>query len=247
MCALLKATGLTKHYARAGEQFFALNGIDLLVEAGEFICITGHSGSGKSTLLSVLGGLLAPDEGTVFLGDTSGDSLSGASHGASGDALRIVSGSAELYSLSDRELSRLRNRRIGYMPQGSSLLTGLDLLSNVLLPFYLYKGDGDVNERAQKLLESMGIAHLAAQHPEQLSGGEARRASIARALINQPDLLLADEPTGDLDQENSEQVMRLFARVADQGTAVIVVTHEQENLNYATSHLTMRDGVIIAV
>jgi putative ABC transport system ATP-binding protein len=221
MCALLTARELTKRYTRAGERFSALGGIDLSVEAGEFICITGHSGSGKSTLLSILGGLLAPDEGMVSLGG------------------------AELYSLSDRELSRLRNRRIGYIPQGSSLLASLNVLRNVQLPFCLYRRDGDVSERAQRLLEGMGIAHLAGQHPEQLSGGEARRASIARALINQPDLLLADEPTGDLDQENSEQVMRLFAKVAAQDTTVIVVTHEQENLSHATRHLMMRDGTII--
>lgn len=216
----LEVKGLTKHYERAGTEFAAVSAVDLALEKGEFVCITGHSGSGKSTLLSIIAGLLRPDEGTVLLNGE------------------------DLTAYDDKALSQARNTKIGYIPQGHSILASLSVLDNVRLPFYLYRREGDSTQRAQTLLEQMGIAHLAQQQPSQLSGGELRRVSIARGLINNPELLLADEPTGDLDPESSETVMALFSEVAKQGTSVLVVTHEQENLRYATRHLTMLSGAL---
>jgi putative ABC transport system ATP-binding protein len=212
---LLEADGLVKRYRRGAASFAAVDGVSLALDAGEFVCITGHSGSGKSTLLNLLAGFLAPDEGTVtFEGET-------------------------LTTLGDAALSRLRNTLIGYIPQGHSILANLTVSDNVRLPFSLYRRSGDSTKRARELLERMGIAHLAEQYPSQLSGGELRRVSIARGLINEPLLLLADEPTGDLDPDASEAVMGLFSAIAASGTTVLAVTHEQENLRHATRHLTM--------
>ncbi|MDR3137219.1 MAG: ABC transporter ATP-binding protein [Coriobacteriales bacterium] len=215
---LLVARHLTKRYRRATSDFAAVDQVDLELGEKDFFCITGHSGSGKSTLLNLIAGFLAPDEGTVLL---DGEKLS---------------------ALDDVAASYLRNTQIGYIPQGSGVLANFTVGDNVRLPFYLHRRMGDPAQRAQTLLEQMGIAHLANQYPAQLSGGELRRVSIARALINKPCLLLADEPTSDLDPDAREAVMELFSAIARAGTAVLVVTHEQENLRHATRHLIMASG-----
>jgi putative ABC transport system ATP-binding protein len=215
MKPLLEVKSLTKRYQRGGREFAAVDDVNLEVAQEEFVCITGHSGSGKSTLLNLIAGFMPPDAGTVLL---------------EGE---------ELTALGDAELSLRRNTRIGYIPQGHSVLANLTVWDNVRLPFYLHRRAGNPNEQAHELLERVGITHLAEQYPAQLSGGELRRASIARGLMNNPRLLLADEPTGDLDPQASETIMQLFSEVAAQGTAVLIVTHEQENLRHATRHLTM--------
>jgi putative ABC transport system ATP-binding protein len=226
----LEVKDLVKRYQRGGKSFAAVDDVSLTLDVMEFVCITGHSGSGKSTLLNLIAGFLTPDEGMV--------SLEG----------------EELTALDDKALSRLRNTQIGYIPQGHSVLASFTVWDNIRLPFYLHRRGGKglshnnlqstCVERAQKLLEQMGIAHLAGQYPSQLSGGELRRVSIARSLMNEPGLLLADEPTGDLDQDSSETVMELFSAIAAAGTAVLVVTHEQENLHHATRHLVMVSGCL---
>jgi len=218
--ALLDVRALTKTYVRAGKDFAAVNGVSLALNNGEFACVTGSSGSGKSTLLNMVAGLLPPSSGQVFFDG------------------------AELGKLNDSALSALRNTKIGYIPQGRNILGNLSVLENVRLPYDLRKRSGDPTERALELLGRMGIRHLADQYPEQLSGGELRRVSIARGLINEPLLLVADEPTGDLDPKNSEGIMEMFTSVASTGVAVLLVTHETDAVRFAGRHLHMETGTL---
>lgn len=218
---LLQAENLQKEYRRGGEPFLALNDVSLSIGKEDFILITGRSGSGKSTLLNLLAGLLPPTQGTVvFNGRT-------------------------FSNLRDDELSRLRNEQIGFIPQGQSLLPNLTVLDNVLLPFRFYRpGQGPV-DRAQGLLGQMGIAHLRNAYPGELSGGELRRITIARGLINSPALLLADEPTGDLDPETGDEVMKLFSSVARSSVAIVLVTHNPGFIPYGNRHLIMERGRLV--
>jgi putative ABC transport system ATP-binding protein len=215
---LLELNEVTKEYKRGGRSFNAVNRVSLSVEPGDFISITGRSGSGKSTLLNMSAGLLRPTAGTVlFDGD-------------------------DIHSLNDRELSLLRNEKIGYVPQGQSLLSNFTVFDNVCIPWFLFKREGDVEGRAFILLEKVGISHLAASYPRELSGGEMRRVSIARSLINEPRLLIADEPTGDLDAATTADIMTLFSRIAREGTAVLIVTHELDTLHYGNKTYSMDAG-----
>lgn len=217
----LFAEKVIKKFQRAGSQdryFTAVEETSLLLEAGRLVEINGRSGSGKSTLLSMMGGLLQPDAGKVFLEDI------------------------DLYKLEDGELSRLRNRQIGMIPQGHTALRSLSVLENVLLPSRLYEPDKDASGRARQLLEQVGIGNLTDANPEELSGGELRRMSIARALIQSPQVVLADEPTGDLDDENTELVLQLLRDIADTGAAVLLVTHESAADKYADRIYTMTAG-----
>jgi putative ABC transport system ATP-binding protein len=214
---LLQTIGLTKRYERRGVPFFAADHIDLRVDAGDFVCITGESGSGKSTLMNMLTGLLKADGGTIFF---DGEDLS---------------------LLSDDALTRLRSSKIGYVPQGNSLLQNLSVLDNICLPWYL-SHRGDIKDAALKLLAQVGIRHLAAESPRNLSGGETRRAAIARSLITGPKLLIADEPTGDIDPKNTDEILGLFGEVNGQGTTVVMVTHERQMPAFANRHFVMDDG-----
>ena len=215
---LLQLNGLTKEYRRGGRAFNAVNGVSLSVEPGDFISIIGRSGSGKSTLLNMSAGLLHPTAGTVLFEGN------------------------DIHRLSDRELSLLRNEKIGFVPQGQSLLANFTVFDNVCIPWYLFKREGDVEGRAFILLEKVGISHLAASYPRELSGGEMRRVSIARALINEPALLIADEPTSDLDAGTTAEIMALLSRIAGEGTAVLIVTHELDTLSYGKRVYTMDAG-----
>jgi putative ABC transport system ATP-binding protein len=216
--ALLELKELTKEYKRGGRAFNAVNRVSLSVQPGDFISIIGRSGSGKSTLLNMSAGLLHPTAGTV-----------------------LFDGS-DIHRLEDRKLSFLRNERIGYVPQGQSLLSNFTVFDNVCIPWFLFKREGDVEGRAFILLEKVGISHLAASYPRELSGGEMRRVSIARALVNEPALLIADEPTSDLDAETTAEIMGLFSRIAKEGTAVLIVTHELDTLNYGDRTYSMDAG-----
>jgi putative ABC transport system ATP-binding protein len=219
---LLEIKDLTKEYKRNDRPFAAVNKVSLFVGAGDFVSITGRSGSGKTTFLNMAAGLLSPSSGSI--------SIDGRS----------------ILSLSDRELSLLRNSRIGFVPQGQSLLANLSVLENVTLPAFLFDSKrGEEEEpgiRALALLEQVGIEALAASYPRHLSGGEMRRVSIARALINKPAILIADEPTGDLDAETTSGVMELFSRIAGGGTAVLIVTHEMDTLKYGNRAYRMDGG-----
>jgi putative ABC transport system ATP-binding protein len=215
---LLEFKELTKEYRRGGRTFNAVNRVSLSVEPGDFISIIGRSGSGKTTLLNMGAGLLKPTGGSVFF----------EGH--------------DIHRLKDKEISLLRNEKIGYVPQGQSLLSNFTVFDNVCIPWFLFKREGDVEGRAFILLEKVGISHLAASYPRELSGGEMRRAAIARSLINQPRILIADEPTGDLDAETTAEIMRLFSRIAEEGTAVLIVTHELDTLNYGNKTYSMNAG-----
>lgn len=210
---ILVAQGVRKQYFRKGRDsaryFDAVPAMDLTLFSGELLEVVGRSGSGKTTLLSMLAGLLTPSEGTV-----------------------LVDGQ-DLYALDDTARSKLRNKRFGVIPQGHTPLADLTVLQNVCLPYVLYHSADDVEQRAIELLAGLGIDGLSECYPNELSGGEMRRMAIARALICQPDVLFADEPTGDLDDQNTDVVLQTLRDAADAGAAVMLVTHEQAAASYA--------------
>ena len=218
---IIEATGLTKEFARArgGKRLFtAVHPLDIGLEERQLTVVSGHSGSGKSTLVNMLAGILTPTAGHVRLDGT------------------------DLYSLRDEELSRLRNERIGLVPQGHTALRSLSVLENVLLPSVLYGGADLPRSRAEELLETVGLSDLAEAKPQELSGGELRRMAIARGLLMEPSIVLADEPTAGLDSANTGVVLRLLREAADRGAAVLIVTHEPEADRFADRSLSMEEG-----
>lgn len=218
---IIEATGLTKEFARArgGKRLFtAVHPLDIGLEERQLTVVSGHSGSGKSTLANMLAGILTPTAGHVRLDGT------------------------DLYSLRDEELSRLRNERIGLVPQGHTALRALTVLDNVLLPSILYaKAEAPV-DRARELLASVGLGDLADAAPTELSGGELRRMAIARALLMDPAIVIADEPTAGLDSVNATAALTLLRDAADRGAAVLVVSHEAEAQRFADRSYVMEDG-----
>jgi len=222
----LKAIGVSRRYFRQGKGknfFYAVEKTDLTLASGILTEITGRSGSGKSTLLNMLAGLLEPTEGQVLLDD------------------------ADLYAMDDGSLSKRRNAAIGVIPQGQTGLHSLTVLENVKLPSMMYEKEPCSDAWAEELLSRVGIAHLRDVYPNELSGGEMRRLAIARALVMKPGILLADEPTGDLDDENTREVLSLLRRCADDGAAVLLVTHETEAAAYADTIYKMSDGILSEV
>lgn len=227
---VVEARGVSKSYFRAGRtqgrSFDAVAPCDLTLAAGEMVACMGRSGSGKTTLLSMLAGLLMPSEGSVLLAGQ------------------------DMYALGDAELSRLRNERVGVVPQGQTVLHTLTALENVTLPCGLWRrGDGEhgaanVQARAEGLLERLGIGDLADAYPAELSGGELRRVAIARSLIMEPAVVFADEPTSDLDDQSTVQVLGLLREVADAGASVFVVSHESEVTTWADRVLRMEAGAL---
>lgn len=217
---MLKIKNITKVYNRAGTPFKAVDNINLDIEKGDFIHIIGRSGSGKSTLLNIVGGLLNADSGEVIL-----------------DNINYL-------NLDDDEKSKYRNENIGFIPQSPPLLSYLTVLENIMLPYELYDRDGDSEAKAMYFLKELGAEHLAKSYPKELSGGEMRKIIIARALINDPKILIADEPTSDLDVENTKEVMELLTRINEKGTTVLVVTHELDTLKYGRKVFTMSEGIL---
>lgn len=220
---ILRAEKVTRQYFRQNKGsnvFVAVQGTDFALHSGELIEIIGRSGSGKSTLLNMLAGLLEPTSGAVYLDDT------------------------DIYALSDGERSRFRNAHIGVIPQGQTGLHSLTVMENVLLPFMMYGFETGAEDYAAELLGRVGIADLKNAYPNELSGGEMRRLAIARALVKKPEVLLCDEPTGDLDDENTQAVLRLLRQAADNGTAVLLVTHEKEAAAYADQIYRMNAGIL---
>lgn len=218
---IIEATGLTKEFARArgGKRLFtAVHPLDIGLEERQLTVVSGHSGSGKSTLANMLAGILTPTAGHVRLDGT------------------------DLYSLRDEELSRLRNERIGLVPQGHTALRALTVLDNVLLPSVLYSKNETPADRARELLAAVGLGDLADAAPTELSGGELRRMAIARALLMDPAIVIADEPTAGLDSANATTVLTLLRDAADRGTAVLVVSHEAEAQRFADHSYVMEDG-----
>lgn len=218
---IIEATGLTKEFARArgGKRLFtAVHPLDIGLEERQLTLVSGHSGSGKSTLANMLAGILTPTAGHVRLDGT------------------------DLYSLRDEERSRLRNERIGLVPQGHTALRALTVLDNVLLPSILYAKAEAPADRARELLAAVGLGDLADAAPTELSGGELRRMAIARALLMDPAIVIADEPTAGLDSANATAVLTLLRDAADRGAAVLVVSHEAEARSFADRCYTMEDG-----
>ena len=217
----LRAEKISRDFLRpsAPQGFFmAVEETDFSLRAGALIAITGRSGSGKSTLLKMLAGLMEPGTGRVLLDDT------------------------DIYRLEEAELARLRNRQIGLAPQTLMALSSLTVQENVLLPCSLYGEAREAKPRAEQLMERLGIVHLRCADPTELSGGELRRLTLARALVRDSAVLLIDEPTGDLDDENTRLVLTLLREEAAHGKAVLLVTHEREAADYADSLYRMEAG-----
>lgn len=218
---MIEIRNLKRHYDQGGTVVRALDGIDLDIASGEFVAIMGPSGSGKSTLLNVLGALDRPDAGHYRL-----------------DGI-------EVSSLDDDAASDLRNRRIGFVFQAFQLLPRLDVLENVLLPLrYARQPDPEAPARARALLERIGLGSRLHHTPGQLSGGQMQRAAIARALLMRPALLLADEPTGNLDSASAREVLALFDELHRDGQTIVLVTHDSDVANRAERTVHLRDGRI---
>lgn len=203
MNVLIKAKDLGKHYSNQENNIFALDGINFELNQGESMAIVGPSGSGKSTLLNLLGGLDKPSKGELWVADKN------------------------LTALSDNQLSQYRNKQIGFVFQFFYLIDYLTVLDNVLLPQKIFSGTRDI-DYAKELLDMVGLSDKINQYPGRLSGGEMQRASIARALANKPNILLADEPTGNLDRDNADKVMKVFETIAANGVSIIIITHDNE-------------------
>ena len=214
--------GITKTYVNGKLSVPVLHGIDLVVNKGEFVSIMGASGSGKSTFMNILGCLDRPTTGSYRL---------------NGD---------EVATLSDDELAYVRNKQIGFVFQSFNLLTKLTALENVALPM-IYAG---VNkkmriERATQLLQSVGLGDRMDHLPSELSGGQRQRVAIARALANNPAIIMADEPTGNLDSKSTIDVMNIFRGLHDEGRTILLVTHEPDIATYASRNVVLKDGIIV--
>ena len=219
---IFKLSEICRTYKVGDELVHALNGVDLAIHASEFIAVIGTSGSGKSTLMHVLGFMDKPTSGKMLFENE--------------DVSRIDGG----------ERARLRSSRIGFVFQAFNLLPRLTVLANVQLPLtYNRERVADPRGRAMDALERVDMAHRAGHTPNQLSGGERQRVAIARALINRPRLILADEPTGNLDTKNRGRIMDLFASLLDEGITLALVTHDDEVARYAQRHIRMQDGRIV--
>lgn len=200
-----------------------LQGVDLAIKKGEIVAVVGASGAGKTTLLKILGTLEKPDAGNVFFK------------------------TINLFSKSDNQLSIFRNQNIGFIFQFHQLLPEFTAIENVCIPAFI-KGDSKVEamQKAEKILTDLGLAHRFSHKPSELSGGEQQRVSVARALINNPEVILADEPSGNLDSANAEELHRLFFEIREKyGHTFIIVTHNEKLANLADRKLVMKDGKIV--
>ncbi|HZM25732.1 MAG TPA: ABC transporter ATP-binding protein [Gemmatimonadales bacterium] len=219
--AIIKIRNLTRLYDMGGELVHALRGVSLDVARNEYVAIMGPSGSGKSTMMNLLGCLDTPSSGEYWLNGE------------------------EVSRLSDNALARVRNREIGFVFQTFNLLPRATALHNVELPLvYAGLSAGERRERARHALDQVGLSNRKDHRPNELSGGQRQRVAIARALVNQPSILLADEPTGNLDSATSEEIMRVFGDLHAAGQTVVMVTHEADIAANAARVITLRDGRI---
>jgi len=220
--ALIEIKDVKKQYTSGDDVVDALRGVDISIEAGEFITIMGQSGSGKSTLLSILGGMNHPTAGEVEMAGV------------------------KLYQLPGEKLADFRAQNLGFVFQSFHLISYLTAIENVMLPLAIVRMSSAAQKAAaRQALERVGLGGKLDRLPNQLSGGEQERVAIARAIVNNPHILLADEPTGNLDSKTSEEVMALFRELNDAGQTVVMVTHNPENGAYADRTISLKDGMVI--
>ena len=218
---LIKITNLKRDFQLGNETIYVLKGIDLQINKGEYVALMGPSGSGKSTLMNLLGCLDTPTSG------------------------RYILNGKDVSQMHDDDLAEIRNKEIGFVFQTFNLLPRTTALDNVALPM-IYAGysKSERNERATEVLNQVNLADRMDHQPNQLSGGQRQRVAIARALVNKPSIILADEPTGNLDSKTSEEIMNLFNDIHKNGNTIIVVTHEEEIARYAHRVIRLKDGMI---
>jgi putative ABC transport system ATP-binding protein len=218
---LIKITNIKRDFVLGNEIVYVLKGIDLQINKGEYVALMGPSGSGKSTLMNLLGCLDTPTSGTYILNGK------------------------DVSQMKDDELAEIRNKEIGFVFQTFNLLPRTTALDNVALPM-IYAGysKSERNSRATEVLKQVNLADRMDHQPNQLSGGQRQRVAVARALVNKPSIILADEPTGNLDSKTSVEIMKLFGDIHASGNTVILVTHEEEIAAYANRIIRLRDGLI---
>lgn len=217
---MIETESIVKTYTMGSDTIRALDGVSVKIDDGEMVAITGASGSGKSTLMHILGCLDRPDSGKYLL---AGEDVS---------------------SLSKNRLAAIRNRRIGFVFQTFNLLPRLSSLENVELPL-LYAGESEAKDRARSALEKVGLGDRVKHEPSQLSGGQRQRVAVARALVTDPAILLADEPTGNLDSRTGEEIMELFDELNAEGRTIVVVTHESHIANHCKRQIFLKDGRVV--
>ncbi len=217
---MIEVKNLTKKFTRNSTEFDAVHDVSLEVKSGEFAAIIGHSGSGKTTLFNMIAGLISPTSGKVFIDGE------------------------EITAMEENEKAVFRNNNMGYVLQGQSLLSNFTILDNICMPAYLSPDVDDFKDRALELLKQIGLEEFANEYPSNLSGGEIRRVSIVRAMINNPKVIVADEPTSNLDPENSKKVMQMLSDISKSGTTVLLSTHELEYLSYVDTVFKMDHGVL---
>ena len=220
--SLIEIKKLRKTYESGEEQILALDDVDLNIERGEFISVMGPSGSGKSTLLTILGGLNHPTEGEVVVDEI------------------------PIYQLPLEKLADFRREYLGFIFQSFQLIPYLTVIENVMLPLAITeKSNREQLKMAEEILEKMGLKGKGRRLPDQLSGGEQERVAIARALVNSPPILLADEPTGNLDSKTGKEIMELFKSLNEEGQTIVMVTHNPENVAFSSRTIHLRDGKVV--